>query len=114
MGVADVAKPCTGSDDIPSAVCYKGKLGLPIPGVSETFTWKIEQFADGVGVIDVTAEGKQASYCEGIEISKSGQEITVTKRPDECDSGSETPDTRDIKYCSDQDTIAIAVSKGPA
>merc|ERR1712159_589323 len=74
----------------------------------ETLTVKIDSYANGQGVLDLTGVGKMAITCQQKSFSKNGQDIST----DLSDCAHGVAQVKSIQYCSDQGTMAITLKKG--
>jgi hypothetical protein len=99
------AAKCSGSADpsITGAVCYGATTGAM--GLKETVTAKIDNFAAGKGIMDLTGSGITGINCKQHSFSKKGQAITT----DLSDCLPNNVQVEKVSYCSDQDSIQVKV-----
>lgn len=104
-----MADTCSGAKDpvVTAPTCYQGDKKIPIVG-QENIMVKLESFASGKGVMDLTGSGLLGINCQKKTFSKSGQDITV----DLSDCIEKEVTIGEIQYCSDQDSIAVSVKDG--
>jgi len=101
----DFADSCTGGGDPNGQLprCYVGSKD--VLGASEKVQVKITSFANGAGNLDFTGSGVSNLDCKGKAFKKSGQ--TLSGDWGGCAPGNVA--VKDIKYCSDSDTISATV-----
>ena len=99
-----VASTCTGSADPQVGVCYQGSSS--VLGEKETIHVKVDSYASGKGVMDLTGSGVQAISCVNKPFTKTGQNISTDVSDCIHVFGLKLSE---VAYCSDQDKVDITL-----